>query len=383
MGLPDTAIERIETWYLRVPLATPIALGSLRIAHRDFVIVRVRTAGGVEGVAYSLTRGSPLDLVLTDVVAPLLLHKDALAIPARIDDMTRGVTTLGPVGLVGRAISLLEICLWDIKGKLAGLPVHRLLGGARESAPVLVVAPYAAPDEDDTAYAERLIPYAARGYQTLKLYPLADPAAMTRRLTAIRRALGESIGLVIDMAWSFRSAREAIAAVRQWEDFGLTWVEDPFPSWESVAMRELSDAVRTPIGAGDEVSVPAVMETLIRDRAVDVVRLDATSVGGFTRFAELSAMARRAGYQVSHHAYAEIQQHCVFAWPEVTPVEMFAPGSPTWGTSTFMTADIDLPVGATELPAPTESGLGIPIDWAAVEDLARRRSAVGGTEDAR
>lgn len=379
----DTAIERLETWYLRIPLATPIALGSLRIAHRDFVIVRVRTKGGATGVAYSLTRGSPLDLVLTDVVAPLVLDKDALAIPARMDDMVRGVTTLGPVGLVGRAISLLEICLWDIKGHVAGLPVHRLLGGAREAAPVLAVAPYAAPEEDDEAYAERLIPIAERGYQTLKLYPLADPGRMTRRLAAIRRALGDEIGLVVDMAWSWRSAAEAISAVRQWEDFGLTWVEDPFPSWEPVAMRQLTDATRTPIAAGDEVSVPAVMETLIADRAVDVVRLDATSIGGIGRFGELSAMARRAGFQVSHHAYAEIQQHCAFAWPEVTPIEIFLPGSQTWGTSSFMHEDLDLPAGASMLPAPTQPGLGLAIDWVAVERLAQRRSAVGGTEGAR
>ena len=70
MGNRDTTIDAIETWYLSVPLETPIVLGSLVITTRDFVIVRVRTRGGLEGVAYSLTRGAPLDLVINDVLAP-------------------------------------------------------------------------------------------------------------------------------------------------------------------------------------------------------------------------------------------------------------------------------------------------------------------------
>ena len=85
-------------------------------------------------------------------------------------------------------------------------------------------------------------------------------------------------------------------------------------------MKALTEAVRTPVAAGDEVSVPSVIETLITDRAVDVVRLDATSMGGFAGFGRLAAQAHAAGFQSSHHAYGEIQQHCVFAWPAVTPV---------------------------------------------------------------
>ncbi len=377
MSSTDTRIDRVEAWRIPVPLATPIVLGSLRIAIREFVVVRVRTAGGIDGVAYSLTRNSPLDLVITDVSAPSLLGKDALLNEARVAEMTSAVSHLGPVGLVGRAISLLEICLWDIKGQVAGLPVHRLLGGARDEAPVQVVAPYALPDEDHVRYADRIIPVAERGYRVIKLYPLSDPREMTKRLAAIRSAVGEDVGLVVDMAWSFPNAREAIDAVAQWERFGLTWVEDPFPSWEPIPMRLLSEAVTTPIAAGDEVSVPAVMETLITERAVDVVRLDATSIGGFSRFGEVAAKAHRAGYQVSHHAYGELQQHCVFAWRHVTPVELFLPGSPTLGTSQFLAQELDLPPGATMLPAPTAPGVGLSVDWGRVETLATRHSTTG------
>jgi L-alanine-DL-glutamate epimerase-like enolase superfamily enzyme len=371
-----SVIDRVEAWHCRIPLETTIVLGDVVITDRDFVIVRVRTSDGLEGAAYSLTRGAPVDLAVTDLLGPLLMGRDALDIPRRLDELTRGVVALGPVGVVGRAISLLDVCLWDIKGKAAGMPVWRLLGGFRDSAQVLSVAPYATPDETDAAYVERLLAPAARGYTALKLYPLADPAAMARRLAVLRDGLGEDIGLIIDMAWSFRSARQAIDAVRSWEEFDLTWVEDPFPAPDWRSIRTLTDAVRTPIAAGDEVSVRSVTDTLVEQRAVDILRLDATTIGGLSAFASVREWAGRSGLSISTHAYPEIHQHCVFAWPGVDPIEIFPPKSPTWGASRFLTEEMDLPAGSLTLPAPTEAGLGLHIDWDAVESLSIRSTSV-------
>jgi L-alanine-DL-glutamate epimerase-like enolase superfamily enzyme len=372
----DTTIDRIETWLCSVILDKPVTLGQLVISHRDFVVVRMRTSGGAEGVAYSLTRGAPLDVVLADVVAPRLLGREALDTAARHEEMRRGVVTLGAVGLVGRAISLADICLWDLKGRASGMPVWRLLGGYRDQAPVGLVAPYAGPDEADETYADRVAELALRGYASIKLYPAADPAAMAHRLAAIRERAGDETGLVIDMAWSFRTAAEAIRSVRMWEPFDLAWVEDPFPSEEWRAMRALADAVSTPIAAGDEVSVPGTMERLITERAVDLVRLDATSIGGFTGFAALRQAAADAGYVVSTHAYGEIHRHCSYAWPNVTPIELFPPGSPTWGASHLLAAELDLPLGDDTLPAPTEPGLDLALDWDAVQAMAARHTVV-------
>jgi L-alanine-DL-glutamate epimerase-like enolase superfamily enzyme len=372
----EAVIDAVETWYLSVPLETPIVLGSLTIATRDFVIVRVRTVDGLEGVAYSLTRGAPLDLVINDVLAPKLLGRDALDTALRHDELTRSVVSLGAVGLVGRGISLIDICLWDLKGRLAALPVWKLLGGDRSSSPVIVVAPYADPDEPDDAYAERIAARLGGRYGAIKLYPLADPAAMARRLAAVRRTLGADVELMVDMAWSWRSVSEAVDAVRSWEDYGLSWVEDPFPSADWQSIKGLSDAVETRIAAGDEVSVEAHVEALIANRAVDVLRMDATSIGGFSRFAALREQAERAGLQVSPHAYSEIHRHCVFAWPNVGPVEIFLPQSPTWGTARFLEDEMDVTAGSMEIAAPAEPGLGLHVDWAAVGSLARRTESI-------
>ena len=271
------------------------------------------------------------------------MGRDALDTARRHEELTRGAVMLGAVGLVGRAISLVDIALWDLKGRLAGLPVWRLLGGYRQSAPVLLVAPYAGADETDDAYAERLAPLASRGYETIKLYPMADPEAMRRRLAVIRQRLGAATAASWS-TWPGHSVRPRMRSrpCARWEEYDLTWVEDPFPPDDWRSIRALSDAVATPIAVGDEVSVRATTERLIEERAVDVLRLDATSIGGFTGFDSLRDQAVRAGYVVSPHAYGEIHQHCVFGWPGVEPVELFLPDSPTWGTSRFLERQLDL-----------------------------------------
>jgi L-alanine-DL-glutamate epimerase-like enolase superfamily enzyme len=364
-------IDQVEAVLCRVPLETPVDLGSITVRSRDFLLLRVRTADGIEGVAYALTRGAPTDLVVTDLLAPILVGKDALDIDTRVDEMRRAMVTLGPVGIVGRAISLLEVCLWDIKAKAAEEPVWRTLGGSGEAADVLLVAPYAGPDETDDAYAERLAPLAAKPYSIIKLYPLADADAMAKRLAVLRRAFGDDLRLAIDMAWLWRTSEESIDAVRRWEEYDLTWVEDPHVADDASSIKALRDAVQTPIAVGDEVSVRAVTETLIREGAVDVLRLDATTIGGFTVFAEIRELARASGLRTSPHAYGEIHRHAVHAWPDVGPVEVFPPKSPSWGVSRFL-EELELPDGAATIEAPTEPGLGLHIDWTAATDLALR-----------
>jgi L-alanine-DL-glutamate epimerase-like enolase superfamily enzyme len=378
VGERDSLIESVETWYARVPLVEPIVLGAIVIPHRDFVVVRLRTAGGLEGVAYSLTRGAPIDLAVSDLLASRLIGRDALESDLRHEELSRSVVMLGAVGVVGRAVSLVDVCVWDIKAKAAGLPLWQLLGGYRSSTPVVLVAPYAGRDEGDLAYAERLLTLSSRGYEALKLYPLADPGAQARRLTAIRRVLGGDIGLMVDMAWSWRTPSEAIAAVRSWESFGLAWVEDPFPPEEWRSIRALARAVETPIAAGDEVSVEGTVERLIGRRAIDVLRMDVTSIGGFTRFAALRETARAGGYRISTHAYPEIHRHCVFAWRDVLPVEIFPPGSRTWGTSRFLRSDLDLDPDGSIMSAPREPGLGLDVDWEALEGITLRRTRTPG-----
>lgn len=363
---------------MRVELAAPLQLGALLVPSRDFVVVRVTTRDGAPGVAYSLSRGAPVDVVITEMFAPLLVGENSGDIDAILAACRRPYLSLGDVGLVGQALSLLDIALWDVKARKAGVPLWRLLGGGSNGtrAPVMLVAPYADPTESDEHYAERLAILARAGYRQVKLYPPARPAHMAARLAAIRCAVGSQLKLVVDVSWTWQRASEAIPIVRTWEDFDLAWVEDPIPAQETEEIRALSDAVETPIAVGDEVTVRSHIDRLLETRAVDVLRLDASAIGGISgirRYGQRAAMAR---LQVSLHVYPEFHRHCTFALPGLGPLETFPVPCDTWGSHQFVVGDAAAIDASGQASAPTAPGLGLEIDWRAVTALSRRHGDV-------
>jgi L-alanine-DL-glutamate epimerase-like enolase superfamily enzyme len=373
-GVPsESTIERAEAWTCRFELPAPVTLGDYVIRQREFVVVRIRTRGGAEGVAYALSRGAPVDLVVTDCLGPVIVGLDALDIPYVSEQCARAMITLGTSGIALRAYSLVDIALWDIKAKLADLPVWRLLGGYRREIPVMLVAPYAMAEESDQDYAVRLGQEAA-GFKSLKLYPLKSAKETALRLQAIRDTLGGSMQLVLDMAWSWKSISEAAIAARLWEAIRLTWIEDPFPPDRVDLIGGLRAAISTPIGAGDEVTERRLVDSLLSTRAVDVLRLDATTIGGFSAFASIAERAQSLGCPVSPHIYPEIHQHCAFAWPSVERLEIYPANSPTWLGDRLLRSAADLRLEDGKLEAPDSAGLGLELNWEAVEKYSTRFS---------
>lgn len=373
MDAIDTAITRVEAWACRVPLQAPVVLGSVTVTERDFVIARVTTASGLCGAAFALTRGAPVDLIIGDLLGPLMLGCNAADIPARLEDMRRSMVMLGPHGVVGRGISILDICLWDIAGRRAGKPLWKLINGSERRVPVMLVAPYSADNESDKVYASRLVALANSGHRILKLYPLNDPVGMTRRLAAVRSELGNDVHVVVDMAWTWRRAVDAIPAVRTWKEFDLLWIEDPIPSSEAAELKTLKEAVEIPIAAGDEESVLAHVRDIIAQRAVNVLRLDSTTIGGLSSFMEVAKHASAAGLQVSPHVYPEIHHHTVLAFSGIAPVETYPLQSETWGAHRFLMNEGISPDADGLVDPPQAPGIGIEFDWEAVAALALRK----------
>lgn len=359
-------IAAIEAWTAEFPLPRPVPLGETTISARQYVIVRVTTESGYEGIAFSLTRGAPIGLVLRDLIAPVLVGADALRIPQLWDRVEQKLLLLGMEGIPQRAMSLVDVCLWDIKARVAGLPLWRLLGGFRATSPALLVDLYPTGDEDPHRLAEAVAARSTEGYQAFKLHCGGDPSWFAEVLALTREAVGAGADLVVDFGMECSDPAEAVDATRLWQRHRPAWVEDPFRAEQVDWIRQVRDAVEVPVGAGDEVASFSWMRELIARRAVDVVRLDALAHGGITGFAALATLARAQGCRVSPHVYPEIHQHCAFAWPGITHVETFAPGTPYDCAEAFVGPDsLNHPVDGF-VSAPERPGLGLEIDWDAV-----------------
>jgi L-alanine-DL-glutamate epimerase-like enolase superfamily enzyme len=368
---PDDRIARIAAWSCSVPVDEPFRLGSMVIDRRDFVIVRVDTEGGLTSGVCSLSRSAPVDLVVLDVLAAAVLGQDPRDIPAARERLGAATVALGHDGIVQRGISFLDVALWDLKAQGAGLPLWRMLGGFQTQVPVMVVAGYPRSGESADVFGRR-VAEGADGFPAVKLARAGDNETMARRVAACRAALGDGVEIVIDAAWALGGVREALAFARAVEPFGVTFIEDPFPAGDVEAYAALRDASPVAIAAGDEVAQVETLARLVDAGGVDVLRVDGMTAGGVTGFLETRVHARRRKVaRISPHIAPELHQHFAFAFGGVTPVEMFPPGSPFFGVDKLVApASLDLRDGT--LHAPETPGVGMRIDWDAVEGLALR-----------
>src|SRR4030043_312738 len=138
-------IAEVKTEFCRMPLPRPMQSGSSTgaqnrpVSHINMPVVFITTEDGTRGLgfAWSLLGGATATrCVLQDDFAPLLIDEDALDHERLWNKLYRRLQSVGRHGLVTQAQAAVDLALWDIKGKISGLPVYKLLGGCRESAPV-------------------------------------------------------------------------------------------------------------------------------------------------------------------------------------------------------------------------------------------------------
>src|SRR5436309_3321392 len=197
-------ITAIESELLHVPLsrprASPTETATGRLNDINVLLVHVETEAGLRGLgfAYALQgSGRALHAVAIDDIVPLLLGENAFDHERLAAKVYWRLQTVGRLGLVQQAYSAVDVALWDLKGKAAGVPLYKLLGGARESAPVYGSDTgwlWMSPEE----IVEASQPYLEQGLMGVKIKVGGDPAEDADRLTRIREALGEDVWLGVD-----------------------------------------------------------------------------------------------------------------------------------------------------------------------------------------
>lgn len=364
-------IARVDAVRAVFPLDSPIMLGAMRIAAREFLCVRVTTEAGIQGHAFALSRGLPSEAFIAEVLAPVLVGRDSDLIGERIADCMAVIPAPSHAGMVKRAVSLIEIALWDVKGRRLQTPLWRLLGGARPEVPVLLVGGYLTADTTPEEVGAKLGGLALQGYTRFKVARAPTPDLTRRLLTAAREALPEDCGLVVDTHWCWESSATALGEISQWGELDLEWLEDPMPPGMWEPCKELRDRSGLRVGVGDEVTDEQVLRRLVDTRSIDVLRSDATTIGGVGAWWKLSAYAHLSGMMVSPHAYPEVHIHCACAWPVACAVEMFEVDSPYWPTGRFVSGGMEIADGKAR--APEGPGLGVEFDWECIEGHDRTR----------
>ncbi len=288
-----------------MPRAHRFAAAQAVLTHSDFAIVVVETDAGITGYGevssalfyYRVGPSHAYDI--NAYLGPALLGADPLMIPALVELTDR--TMRG-----GRqAKSGVEMALWDIAGKAAGLPVYRILGGkARTAVPLNWTVGFQEPE--DTA-AEAAYYVEQCGVRSVRL-KIGRPGEIdARACAAVRKRLGPDAVIRVDANEYYRSPKEAINAIRRLEPFNLQFVEQPLAAHDLVGHAEIRQAVDVPILLDESIQSPREALAAIHARAGDAFNVYVSESGGLLRAQQIIAIAEAAGIPCLIGTMGELQ----------------------------------------------------------------------------
>jgi L-alanine-DL-glutamate epimerase-like enolase superfamily enzyme len=312
-------IERIEAAAYTIPTDRPESDGTFVWNKTTLVVVHAQ-AGGARGIGYTYTGAAAARLV-RDTLAEAVQGHDATAVPGAWAKMVRSVRNLGRSGLAQTAIAAVDAALWDLKAKLAGLPLATLLGAARARVPVYGSGGFTSYTEAELA--EQLGGWIAGGIPRVKMKVGRDPSADPARVHVARQAIGPAARLFVDANGAY-SRKQALALADRFAREGVSWFEEPVTADDLDGLRLLRD--RAPAGmdvaAGEYGYDLFYFRRMLEADAVDVLQADASRCG-ITGFLAAGALCEARSLDLSGHCAPSLHLHPACAVQRLAHLEYF------------------------------------------------------------
>ena len=326
-------------------------------------VVTVHTDEGIEGHAFLGSSRQGADAYagpLLEFVKPAIMGANPLdsgAIWQKMWKMNRSVTT--------NAIGAVDVALWDIAGKIAGLPIHRLLGTCRASVPAYASSGWLPTPE---AYAEEAQRFKSVGWPAYKIHPHTVPRDDVKICQAVREAVGDEMVLMLDSMWSY-GYEDALRVGRAIEALDYFWYEDPLAEEDLYNYTKLREKLDIPIMSTEYAPGRLYgMAQWVTQKATDILRGDVAVTGGITPLVKIAHMAEAFRMKCEiHHGGNSLNNvanlHVTMAINNCDYYEVF----PASGANKFALVE-DIEVDDKGLVyAPAKPGLGYEIDWELVK----------------
>ena len=381
-------IADIRTIALSCKVDPPYASAAGVQGRRAGLLVEIETDTGIVGIGEAGIGGGATADVIAKSLKPLLIGEDPLLIEGLWQKMFARTRQFGRRGLVMQAMSGIDIALWDIAGKVANLPLYRLLGGCRDRVEAYASGGFYQEGKSAADLAAEAEGYRARGFKGMKMKVGRNPSTQTplreligdaqfcevdpeedlARVAAVRQALGPKAKLMVDVncAWS---PAMAIAMGREMERHNLYWIEEPVATDDIEGSAEVARVLAAPIaGYETELGLYGFRELISRG-AVDIVQLDLAWSGGFSEGRRIAAYAHAHHRMVAPHAFAGAvllvaSLHFAAAIPNGLDLEWDQ--NPNAIREELLKEPLRLEKDGT-VKVPERPGLGIELDHAAVE----------------
>lgn len=313
-------IERVSAEAFVVPTDAHESDGTFEWDATTMVICRV-VSGGVTGIGYTYAARAAATFI-DEALARAIQGHDALDTTAAYVSMRVASRNNGRSGIASAAVSAVDTALWDLKGRVLGVPIASLIGGAREAVPAYGSGGF-------TSYTierlqRQLAGWIEEGITRVKMKVGRDACEDVRRVAAARAAIGPGAELFVDANGAY-PRHVALDQAARFDSQRVTWFEEPVSSDDVEGLSLMVE--RAPAGmaiaAGEYGYVVYDFRRLLESRAVDVLQADATRCGGITGFLKASALAEAWNTPLSAHTAPSIHVHACSGVANVAHIEYF------------------------------------------------------------
>lgn len=336
----------------------------------EIVVVSVHTDSEVIGSGFA-SAPPGVGVLFQQIIENLLANKLVGADPQRTTELWdrmyhEAIPRRGGEGIVRVCIAALDMALWDIKGKAAGVPVAGLLGGYRELIPTYANCAHHMPPD---VLAERAALDVANGHKALKIRgtrSFVTPDEAFERVRQVRAAIGPDIRLMVDVNGSW-DVDTAIQQLKRWEPYDVYWLEEPVPPSDIPGYARIRARTGdTYIVGGEQHAGLLEFRTLIEQGHVDIVQPNAAITGGITDWLRIHAYATAKGVPISPWDLQMVHLHMAAGLPNVQWIEYFMPDNALLEFQTKLfagsIAEEEVTDAGVFLRAPQGPGLGLTLD---------------------
>ena len=337
---------------------------------RSTTLIQVETDAGLTGLGSCSGNGELIEVIVAKVLKPLLVGMDPTQIEEFWDKayVRGGHKEFGTRGVGVVALSGVDIALWDILGKVRGVPLYQLLGGKyRDEVPVYATALY---PEEPGKVAKRARDFAEQGFHGVKIKVGFDLDQDIRIVRAVRDELGKDFVVMTDANQGY-TVGVALQAAEAFAACGAFWLEEPLFAEDIAGHALLREKGKTPIAVGENLNTCYAFENFVVRGAVDFLQPDVARAGGITEIKKIAAMAAEHHVPLSFHTWGDgialaASVHLSAALKECIVMELDYTYNPL--RSELLCEPLEVKNGF--LIPPDKPGLGVEVDPKACEKFA-------------
>jgi L-alanine-DL-glutamate epimerase-like enolase superfamily enzyme len=365
-------IESVEVCTVRVPLNVATSFATRRVLSRDYALARIRTDDGATGIGFCYggsSAGTLISLAICDLLGPLIIGQDSHSVELLWERMYQEALLQGRAGAVIRALSVLDIALWDRNARASNLPLYKYLGAYRiGSVPAYASGGYYLTGKTPQLLGEELASYVQMGFRAVKMkVGLLNEREEEARICAAREAIGPDVLLMLDANNAWRDLPTALRFMKRYEPYDPCWIEEPFGPDDIDNHERLARATRVPVATGEIEVGRWRFKRLLDQSAAAILQADAAVCGGITEFRRIAATAASYGVKMCPHWFHDLHIHLVASISNGDFVEFF-PDAEVLNFRRLIDRQLDIKDGALVLPE--SPGLGFDFDEGAVSSFA-------------